>query len=65
MQYLLLIYATETAIREAADHLERIRQSSAEDENPYATRINKAAHHCGNVYEDIEKITFFVNGLRL
>ena len=64
VQYLLRTYATETAIREAVRDLENIRQSPTEDETAFATRINEAVYRCGNVYDDIEKIGFFINGLR-
>ena len=29
----------------------------------YSGRLNDAAHRCGNVYDEIYKMTFFVNGL--
>ena len=29
----------------------------------YSGRLNDAAHRCGNVYDEIDKMTFFVNGL--
>ena len=64
VQYLLRTYATETAIREALDQLDRIRQSPTEDEHAFAARVNEAIYRCGNVHEEVEKISFFINGLR-
>ena len=60
---LLRTYATSSAIRNAVNNLRNIRQQPREEEMEYSGRLNDAAHRCGNVYDEIDKMTFFVNGL--
>ena len=64
MQYLLRTYATPAAIRNATNELRSIRQSADEDELAYGSRINHEVYRCGNIYEEYEKRTFFIYGLR-
>lgn len=63
VQHLLTSYATPSAIREAVNDLQNIRQRSGEDEAKYSSRLNEAAYRCGNVHTEPEKMTFFINGL--
>jgi hypothetical protein len=64
IQYLLRTYATPSAIRNATAELRNICQSNDEDELTYGARINHAAYRCGNVYDEDERMTFFIDGLR-
>ena len=63
VQYFLRTYATPSAIREAVNHLRDIRQLPKETELEYSARLNNAAYRCGNVYDETDKMTFFINGL--
>ncbi len=63
VQHLLRTYATPATIRRAVYDLRDIRQQPRENENEYSARLNRAAHRCGNVYDEVEKMTIFVNGL--
>ena len=65
VQYLLETYATSSAIREATNKLQEIRQLAHENESDYATRLNDYAYRCGNVYDEAQKMTFFINGLNM
>ena len=40
-----------------------LKQNHNEDEEAYSARLCEAFHRCGNVYDDSQKMTFFVNGL--
>ncbi len=60
---LLNKYATPSALREAVNHIQTMRQSTTEDEREFGGRVQDAAKRCGNVYHETEKMTFFVNGL--
>ena len=60
---MLRTYATPRAIRNPVNDLRNIRQQPREDEMDYSGHLNDAAHRCGNVYDEIDKMTFFVNGL--
>ena len=63
VQYLLTKYATPSSIREAVSTMRNIRQMSGENEVEYSCRLNQTAYRCGNVFEETEKITIFVDGL--
>ena len=63
IQYFIRTYATPTTLREAVDNLRNLRQERNETETEFSIRINEAAHRCGNVHAENEKMTFFVNGL--
>ncbi len=63
VQYLLETYATSSSIRDAVNLLRDIRQQATENETQFATRLNKYAYRCANVFDEHQKITFFVNGL--
>ena len=63
VQYLLRNYATNDAISEALLVLRDIRQSPAEDETAYSTRLMAAELRCGNVHSTEEKMTMFIDGL--
>ena len=43
--------------------LRMTRQSTTEDENAYAARINQATYRCANIHSEDEKMTFYVDGL--
>lgn len=62
MQYFLRAYSTDSAIREAPEHLENIRRNTNETENSYESRIGDADYRCGNVHTDDEKISIFTKG---
>ena len=64
VQYLLRTYATQGAIRDAIHHLRSLRQDDKESERTFATRVNEAVYRCGNVHEEDEKMTFYVDGLQ-
>ena len=63
VNYLLRTYATAAAIRNACNDFRNIRQQVREEEVDYSGRLNDAAHRCGNVFDEIEKMSVFVNGL--
>jgi len=63
IQYLLRTYATPTAMREALEHLRNIRQGEMEAEEEYRKRLNQAIYRCGNVHEEDEKMTYYIDGL--
>ena len=63
IQYLLRMYATPAAIRNAMSDLRMTRQVAGEDETAYAARIIQATYRCGNVHSEYEKMTFYVDGL--
>ena len=63
VQHLLQTYATPSAIRNALRRLQTISQLPKETELEYSTRINEAVYRCGNVHDEVDKMTFFVNGL--
>lgn len=65
VQYLLRTYATASAIREAVSTVRNTRQKHGENEAEYSTRINHAVYRCGNVFDESEKMSMFVNGLSL
>ena len=52
------------AIRNATNELRNVRQTPDEDELAFGARMNHAAYHFGNIHEDDEIITFFIDGLR-
>ena len=64
VQYILRTYATPAAIRNATNELPSIRQSADEDELPFGGRMNHAVYRCGNIYEEDQKMIFFIDGLR-
>lgn len=64
VQHLLSTYATPAAIRQAVQEVHDTKQKSEEDELQYSNRLNYSVYRCGNVYTEMEKMTFFVNGLR-
>jgi hypothetical protein len=63
VQYLLGTYATPAAIRGAISDLRSLRQKWDEDEIAFAARVNQATYRCGNVHDEDEKMTFYVDGL--
>ena len=63
IQYLLRTYATAAAMREALESLRNIRQTSTEAEEDYRKRLNDAIFRCGNIHEEDEKMTYYVDGL--
>ena len=63
VQYFLSTYATPSVIREAVNEVRNIRQHPNEDELQYSCRLNNAVYRCGNVFEEHDKMTFFINGL--
>ena len=40
-----------------------LKQNHGEDEDAFSALLCDALHHCENVYDDSQKMTFFVNGL--
>lgn len=63
VNHFLRTYATPAAIRNAVNDLRNIRQKPREDEIAYSERINDATHRCGNAFDEVDKMTLFVNGL--
>ena len=63
IQYLLTTYATLSAIREATQAVMVLNQNHGEDEEAFSARLCNALQGCGNVYDDSQKMNFFVNGL--
>jgi len=63
VNYLLRTYATAAATRNACNDFRNIRQQAREEEVDFSGRLNDAAHRCGNVFDEIEKMSVFVNGL--
>ena len=63
VQYLLSTYATPAAIRQAVQQVLDTKQNPGEDEMDYSMRLNHAIHRCGNVHEETQKLTYFINGL--
>ena len=63
VQYLIRLYATSTAIREAIISLRDIRQKPTESEMECSACLNQAEPRCGNVHPIAEKIPMFISGL--
>lgn len=63
VQYFIRTYATPATLREAVEQLRNLKQGVNETEMDFATRINQAAYRCGNVHDEVDKMTYFVNGL--
>ena len=63
IQYFLTTYATPTAIREAVNQTRSLKQHPNEDKTQYSCRLNQAVYRCGNVFEESDKMSFFINGL--
>ncbi len=63
VQHLLGTYATASAIREATQQVNTLRQHTGEDELAYSARLSTAMFRCGNVFSESQKMTTFVNGL--
>lgn len=61
--YLLRLYATPQTIRNAVNDLRNIRKQHQEDDLTYSGRLNNAAQRFANVYDEIDKMTLFLNGL--
>ena len=64
MQYVRRTYSTPAAIRSPTTEFRNILQTPDEDELAYGARIKNAAYFCGNVHEEDEKMTFFIDRLR-
>lgn len=63
VQYFLRTYATTNAIRDANHAFRGLKQILHEDEVTFSARVNLAAFKCGNVHDEDEKITVFIDGL--
>lgn len=63
MIYFLHIYAISAAIHHAASSLLNICQHSQKENIMYYYHINDKANICDSVFDDIDKMTLFVNGL--
>lgn len=59
VNHFLRTYATLGAIGNAANNLRNIRHLPREGETTYGRHINQAAHRCGNVYDETDKMTLF------
>lgn len=55
VQYLLCLYATDTAICEALNDFREVRKSPTENGTAYAARRNRAASLCVNMHDEEEK----------
>ena len=64
IQYLLLTYATDTAIEEALSALKASRQRPNEDERAYSARFTQAEQRCGNVHRWRERKLLYIDGLQ-
>lgn len=63
--HFLCEYATAAAICDAINDLPNIRLKAREHEPAYGERINVAARRCGSFYDEVDKLTLFVDGLSL
>ena len=63
VQHLLRTYSTPAAMRESMDNLRSILQGDTETEESYQKRFHKAINRCGNVHNEGEKITLYIDGL--
>ena len=63
VKHLLRMFAKPAAIREAMDNLRSIRQGDTETEESYWKRFHDAINRCGNVQNEGEKITLYIDGL--
>ena len=51
-------------MREAMDNLRYIRKGDTETEESYRKRFHDAINRCGNVHNEGEKITLYIDGLK-
>lgn len=63
MQYLLLGYATASAILKVLKDLRNVKQKEEKNEERYLKRLKEAIFICGNVYSADKKITLLVDEL--
>ncbi len=63
VHYFLGTYATPLAIRQAVQKVSDLKQGANESELEYSARLCEAIHRCGNVYDEPQKMTLFINGL--
>lgn len=57
------MYSTLSILREELENLRFSEQLDEELEESYRKRFNQATHHYGNVHEDDEKMTLYIDGL--
>lgn len=50
-------------MHKALENLRQIRKGDDELEESYRKRLNKAIHRCGNVHEDDEEMTMYIEGI--
>ena len=63
VQYLLLTYATDSAIEAAIEAIQAMRQQANEDEKAFSARMTLAEQRCGNVHRWRERKLLFIDGL--
>lgn len=63
LQYRFRTYATPTAMWNALENLHSMHKRDDELEEGYLKRFHGAIHRCGNVLEDNEKMTLYIDGL--
>ncbi len=64
VNYLLATYATPSAIRDATQAYRNLKQKAEESELAFSARVSQAAYRCGNVFDETDKMSTFVNGLQ-
>lgn len=63
VNHFLATYATPSAIRDAIHIYRNLRQRPNESEIAFSSRVNQASYRCGNVFDEDDRMTTFVNGL--
>ena len=63
VKHLLRTYATPASMREAMDNLPSVLQGDTETKESYQNRFHETINHSGNVYNEGENITLYIDGL--